>query len=216
MLWRIAYTMSLLCLAACLVGCAGRSTLKEDERPTSRPVASLGVGFFEERVEAFVIPPTGWTMDPPKVSDERTHLTWLSPSRDTAYGVVYFSVPTIATLLPEGRWLHEQAVGKYVEGFQEEEPDAELVDNEWDDRLNAMRVEVEGGPYHVRSILALRGGSGWNVYAGSTRGEPIVEEEYDLAVQAREATRFGLDAAGGRDAAVEAMQASEAVPDSGE
>ncbi len=202
-----------LLLAFVSGGCAGRSTLKEDERPTTRAVGELGMGYFEERVEAFVIPPTDWVLDPPKINEERAHLTWLSPTRDTAYGVVYFDVPGIVTFLPKGEFLHGKAADRYIEAFSAEVGGATLESQTWDEDVEAMRLVAEGGPYKVRSMLRIRGTSGWSVYAGTLRERTVNEEELAVAEKAREATRVGMDAEGGGKAAEAIL---EGVAESGD
>ncbi len=198
----------LLLTTAFASGCVGRSTLKEDERPTSQPVADLGQGYFDERLEAFVVPPTTWELDPPKIDDERSHLTWLSPTGDTAYGVVFFQLPRIVAFVPGGEFLHNRAADGYMEALQEETGEATLIEKQWVDEEQAMRMEAEGGPYHIRSVMRIRGLTGWSVYAGTLRDREVNEEELDLAVRAREATRVGMDAAGGAEAAEQAIAGS--------
>ncbi len=185
------------------LGCS-RSTLRKSERPTSRPVGDLGTGFFEPRVEAFVIPPTGWELDTPKIDDDRAHLTWLSPSRDTAYGIVYFPIPAGVAWLPKGEFFHGQAADRYIEEFKKDTGDAIELSREWDNDLDGMRIVAEGGPYKARSILRVRGKSGWSVYSGTLRDQEVNEKELALSEKAREATQIGRDAEGGADAA-EAM-----------
>lgn len=193
-------------LGVASVGCAGRSTLREAERPTSRPVGNLGKGVFDERVEAFVVPPTGWTIDKEQVTDEHTHLVWLSPTGDTAYGVIYFRVPAIAALVPNGKFLHERALSGFMDQYAQDQGEATLISQEWDDERNAMRFVAEGGLYKIRPILSVRGRSGWSVYAGTLSGNTERPAELEVAVRAREATRVGLDAAGGAEAAARVLR----------
>jgi hypothetical protein len=192
--------LTVLTAGGLAAGCS-RSTLSDAERPEEGLVADLGTGFFDERVEAFVIPPQGWQLDPPKINDERTHLTWLSPTGDTAYGVVYFQLPLIAALVPSRRMVHERAVDGYIDAFRADAGDAELLEEAWDAQREAMRLVAEGGPYTVRSILTLRGRSGWSVYAGTLRDEPVNDPELAVAIRAREATRISREAEGGATAA---------------
>jgi len=71
-----------------------------------------------------------------------------------------------------------------------------------------MRTVAEGGPYKVRSILRIRGSDGWSVYAGTLRDQPVDDRELAIARRAREATRVGLEAEGGGDAAEAALTES--------
>ena len=192
-------------LAMVAGGCA-RSTLRADERPTSRPIGDLGTGYFDERVESFVVPPTDWKLDPPKVDEGRAHLAWLSPSRDTAYGVIYFPIPNSVAWLPKNEWFHGKAADRFVEEFRKDAPDAVELSREWDGQSGGMRIEAEGGLYKVRSLLRIRGSHGWSVYAGSLRGKPTNEEELAIAEKAREATQIARDAEGGADAAEQSLR----------
>ena len=206
---RIAAVATLLVSLSATPGCS-RSTLREDDRPAAAVVrdAQDGPRFdgrFDPRVEAFILPPQGWEMDPPKINDVRTHLTWLSPTGDTAYGVVYFDVPMIASFMPGGRFLHDKAADGYLEEFGKEVGGATEVAREYDDDLNAMRVTADGGPYRVRNVLRIRGRKGWSVYAGTLLANDVRADELAVAVAAREATRVGLDAEGGADAAAEIL-----------
>ena len=206
---RTAATLISLLYMSASLGCS-RSTLRERDRPAAAVVrhAQDGPAFdgrFDPRVEAFVLPPQGWEMDPPKVNDLRTHLTWLSPTGDTAYGVVYFKVPAIAAFLPGGQFLHDKAADGYLKEFGKEVGGATELARAYDDDLNAMRVTAEGGLYTVRNVLRIRGGKGWSVYAGTLRSSDVRPGELATAVAAREATRVGLDAEGGAGAAAEVL-----------
>lgn len=168
-------------------GCA-RSTLRAGEVPTSRPVEGVGRGFFEQQVEAFVVPPTGWKLDPPKVSDRHVHLVWLSPSGDTAYGVIYFKVPvyTFAT-----EWFHNVAFGKFLEQMRADQGEAIVHDKRWDAQARRIAYDVEGGLYRINALLSVRGKSGWSVYAGRLRERAANAAELALAERSRDATRVG-------------------------
>lgn len=179
------------------IGCA-RSTLKPSERPTSRPFmdgegTEIGIGRFEPRVEAFITPPAGWNIDKEEINDERTHLVWLSPSRETAYGVVYAKAPFY---LPAMKMFHEKALDRVIEAFRDDQGEAELLSQQWDDDRKAMRFEAKGGLYHIRSILTVRGKSVWTVYAGTRNGREPVPDELAIAESAREATLVGREADG--------------------
>ena len=201
----LVFVMAGLAWAASVGGCA-RSTLRADERPTSRPVGDLGTGYFEPRVEAFVVPPNGWELDPPKINDQRAHLTWLSPSGDSAYGVIYFAIPGSVAWLPKNEFFHNRASDRFIDEFRNDTGDAVELSREWDADADGMRIVAEGGPYKVRSLLRIRGSHGWSVYAGTMRERPVNEEELAVAERAQGATQIARDAEGGADAAEKAIE----------
>ena len=197
------------CLAATLaaVGCGGRSTLRESERPATRAVADLGEGYFEERVESFVVPPTGWVLDKEKVEPDNAHLVWLSPTGDTAYGMIFFEAPAFISWLPKGSYLHGKVLDAFMDEFRKDQGEGVLLSKQWDDKQDAMRFVAEGGLYKIRPILRVRGRNGWAVYAGTLRERDENPEELAIATKAREVTRVGTDAAGGADAAARRLKA---------
>ena len=177
------------------VGCS-RSTLRESERPTSRPFLddageTVGVGRFDERVEAFITPPAEWRLDKEEADSQRVHLAWVSQTGDTAYGVTYATAPFY---LLANRMFHNVALDKVIDAMRDTEGDATLLSNEWDEGRRAMRFEAEAGLYHIRAILTVRGRSVWVVYAGTFVGKEPIEAELDIAKAAREATLVGREA----------------------
>ena len=136
-------------------------------------------------VEAVVAPPTGWRADPLKASKKHNHQVWISPSGNTAYGVIRFKLP-----LPIG----PEMVLRY--GFLPEmkrtEGEARLLSSERDSSLPGLRFVAEGGLYRLRTNLITRGWRGWAVYAGTLREKEIVLDELALAEMAREHTIVGL------------------------
>jgi hypothetical protein len=139
--------------------------------------------FFSADVQTQVDPPPGWLPDPLKSSSSHKHVVWLSPSRRTAYGVIYFSLP-----LPVG---HEVALWGFLQEMRRTEGQATLVEKRWDDRLPGIRFVARGGQHVVRVNLVVRGFHGWACYAGTLRGDEIVPDELELAEDAREQTIFG-------------------------
>src|SRR6185503_11438885 len=78
----------ILSLLVLLTGCAQHA--REPSSP--RPAGFVGP-CYAETVKATVVPPLGWTRLPVQKSADHTHETWLSPSGDTAYGIIHFSLP---------------------------------------------------------------------------------------------------------------------------
>ena len=192
---RRATPFAAVLLLCGVVGCA-RSTLRPNEYPTSRPVidaagATLGVGRFEPRVQAFVTPPAGWTPEAEKISDAHMHLVWLSPTGDTAYGIIYASAPLY---VPATEMFHNLVLDRIISEMEKDQGEAELLGKTWNGDLRALDFEAAGGLYHLRSRLRVRGKSVWTVYAGTFKGQSPREDELATALSAREATLVGRDA----------------------
>lgn len=187
--------LSLLLLATLVAGCS-RSTLRAGERPTSRRVDEIGQGRFEASVQAFVVPPDDWELDPPKTSDQHTHLVWLSPTGDTAYGVIYIRLPSWAPVfLLSAESLHNRVLEGVIDAMADDQGEATLLAKEWDGSNNRMFYQAEGGLYEIDAVLSVRGHSGWTVYAGKLREKPLNEAENAVALAARDATKVGREAA---------------------
>lgn len=141
-------------------------------------------------LEALVAPPPGWTLDPPKITSNHLHKTWLSPTRATAYGVIRFRLP-----LPVS---DDIALWGFLREMRRVQGESTLLDRARDPELPAaggkggIRFTAEGGLYRIRTNLTVRGFRGWCVYAGTLRGKPEIPAELSAAVTAREATRPGL------------------------
>jgi hypothetical protein len=138
---------------------------------------------FNSALQASCIPPLGWKPDPLKQSGNHTNQVWLSPTGNTAYGVIFFRLP-----LPVG---HELALWGFLNEMRASEGDAILLEKHWDPQLNALRFTAEGGKYVVRTKLIVRGFNGWAVYAGSLRAFPVNQIELEIAERAREDTLVG-------------------------
>ena len=188
---RRAVYLLVVCL---LTGCASRSTLREGEVPTSRPVSGVGQAIFDAELEAVVVPPSGWEADPLKSSDKHNHRVWLSPTGDAAYGVIYARLPKLAAFAPS-RYLHNRVLNEFMAAMKADQGEAALLSKRWDGDANRMSFEAEGGLYKIDSALSVRGLSAWSVYAGTLRSKPPNEAEMALARKARDATRVGLEAA---------------------
>lgn len=154
-----------------------RSAAQETVIGLSRPV-------LLDAVEALCMPPLGWTPEPLKSSDRHTHQVWISPTGNTAYGVMHIRLP-----LPVGP-------GVVLWAFQNEmrrrHQESIILDQMEDRSLPGLRFIAEGGPYRIRVNLITRGRGAWVIYAGTLRHEPEVPEELRLAERAREHTAIGL------------------------
>jgi hypothetical protein len=175
----------LLCgclLATVLAGCYGRqiartsppATLPSDLNPPT-PVAS---------VEAIAVVPVGWKAEPLKRSPQHEHQVWISPSGDTAYGIIHVHMP-----LPLN---DELALAGFLVNMGRSEGEAKLLSKQTDPRLPGIRFVAEGGRYRLRANLITRDWIAWVIYAGTFREKPVVSSELEQAERAREATIVGL------------------------
>ena len=169
---------SILCVLLLTGGCASHSKDQGARGPTTLPG-----GQDVASVKAMCYPPTGWTAEPLKESPKHTHQIWLSPSGNTAYGVIHFSLP-----LPVGPDLVLRA---FMREMKKQEGTADLVDKESDPKLPGLRFEARGGVYHLWGNLMVHGWEAWAVYAGSRSKSPILLSELELAAAARESTKVG-------------------------
>lgn len=149
------------------------------------------MGTFEPRVEAFITPPTGWQPEEEKMSGGHTHLVWLSPTGDTAYGVIYATAPIY---VPATEMFHNIVLDRILQEMERDQGEANLLSKQWLGDRRLIRFEADGGLYHIRTNLQVRGKSVWCVYAGTFKGKEPRMEELEIAVAAREATRVGQDA----------------------
>jgi hypothetical protein len=139
-----------------------------------------------EAVQATCVVPAGWKAEPLKKSGQHTHQVWLSPSGNTAYGVIHFSLP-----LPVGADL---VLPFYLKAMKKTEGEAILESKKRDPELPGIRFVAEGGRYRTYTNLITDGFEGWAIYAGTLRDQEIQPAELDLATRAREHTRVGLPA----------------------
>jgi hypothetical protein len=131
-------------------------------------------------LKAVVVPPVGWKAEPLKASDKHKHQIWLSPSGNTAYGVIYFTMPW-----PVGQDL---ALVGFLNQMRRTEGQATLISKQTDDDLPGIRFVADGGLYTVRTNLIIDGFEGWAFYAGTIRGKPVDSAELATAEAAREQT----------------------------
>ena len=165
-------------------GCAPRPAPQGVALPTTRP-GELGDRTIVASVNAACFPPLDWTMDPLKQTKNHVHQVWVSPTGNTAYGVIRFSLP-----LPVGP---ETVLWFFLREMRASEGAARLISKRRDPQLNGLRFVAEGGQYDVRANLTTRGLRGWAVYAGTRRDREILPKELFLAELAREKTETGVD-----------------------
>jgi hypothetical protein len=165
-----------------LTGCS--STPKQTTHGWSAAeTVGLSPPFFDPDVDAICTPPLGWKANPLKSSPNHNHQVWLSPNGDTAYGVIHFKIP-----LPVGQNL---AFDGFLSQMKQTEGEATLLDRHDDPTLPGIRFIAAGGIYVIRANLLVSTWEGWAVYAGTLKSGPILQNELDLAIRAREHTRVG-------------------------
>ena len=138
-------------------------------------------------LDAMVAPPPGWHPDPIKRSKTHAHQVWVSPSGNTAYGVIRINLP-LPFIGPD------MVLKRFLEEMRRTEGEATLLSRRNDRRLpgSGIRFVAEGGEYRIRTNLMTRGFRAWAVYAGTRRGAQDVPDELRLAEGARELTKIGL------------------------
>jgi hypothetical protein len=166
-------------------GCSRTPPQQELTLAAAQPISMVGLPEpqFVESVEAVCVPPLAWLPDPLKESERHTHQVWISPSGDTAYGVIRIKLP-----LPVGvSWV----LWGFMDEMRRSEGEGQLLEKHDDPGLPGIRFVAEGGHYKVRTNLIVRGFRAWAIYAGSLRARPENAEELELAERARECTRVG-------------------------
>jgi len=172
-------------ITAVICGCSSAPAVKWG--PTAAQIAlahasGLQTPTANTDVMAIVMPPRGWRAAPLKTNERHTHQVWVSPTGDTAYGVIHFKMP-----LPVGV---NFALYGFIRQMKQTEGDATLISQENDDKLPGMRFVAEGGIYRIRANLLVNGFEGWAIYAGTLRGRSTNDAELLLAQGAREQTRI--------------------------
>lgn len=183
--WSTASLFSALIVGG-MVGLLGGCGPKKQTIQTVPPAvfSNIQPASVREDLSAAVTVPVGWTAEPVKASPKHTHQVWLSPSANTAYGVIYFNLP----------WPIGQDLGLvgFISEMRKSEGRATVLEKKNDPNLPGLRFVAEGGLYKVRGNMFVQGRRGWVVYAGTKVQFPTDEKELETAVQARESTRIGL------------------------
>lgn len=146
--------------------------------------APIGVA----EVEAVCAPPVGWQGKSVKGSLLHSHYVWVSPSGDTAYGVIRIRLP-----LPIGPNL---VLWQFVEEMRKSEKVGNLISKEEDPGLPGIRFVADGSIYRMHGNMVARGFTAWAIYAGTIRENAVDAHEFDLAVRAREGTITGIEPPG--------------------
>jgi hypothetical protein len=168
--------------ASATFGASG--SLSPSDSSSAASDTALSDPFAVSELESVVIPPAGWRADPVKRTRSHAHQAWISPSGNTAYGVIRMNLP-LPFIGPD------LVLPRFLDEMRKTEGEARLLSRRNDSRLPGLRFIAEGGRYRIRANLVTRGFRAWAVYAGSLRGQPEVPEELALAEVAREQTRIG-------------------------
>jgi hypothetical protein len=172
-----------LLLPLVLSACNGKHYVARTTQPTT-PVTGLSEGYPVEIIQAIVTPPVGWKQEPHKVTPRSEHDIWLSPTGDTAYGVLFIKLP-----LPVGANL---TLDQFLKEMRKREGEANLLEKKDDPEIDGIRFVADGGIHKIRAKLLTRGFRAWVIYAGTLHGKPERSDELQLAERAREATIIGL------------------------
>jgi hypothetical protein len=133
-------------------------------------------------LDAAVDPPIGWRRDKFVVDAAHVHAVWISPSGDTAYGVVLMRLP-----LPVGA---ELVLWGFLNQMRKSDQKADLIAKQPAPDLPGLRFVAESGTYRIRANLTARGWRAWAVYAGTRISRPCEPQELRLAELARDRTRI--------------------------
>ena len=178
-------TLLVLLLAGSVVGCGHNATL-EVKAMTAGSLSDIGLTppAPVSSIRAMCAPPLGWKLEPLKLTDRTAHQVWLSPSGNTAYGIIHITLP-----FPVGvNLVHWQ----FLREMRKKEGEAIDLGEDYDSKLPGLRFVAEGGLYKIRANMMLRGSEGWVAYAGTLRGKAVDPGELRLAEQARENTTPGM------------------------
>jgi hypothetical protein len=137
-----------------------------------------------ETVQAMVAPPVGWTAQPLKQSDRHSHQIWLSPTGNTAFGVIRIRLP-----FPVGPGL---VMRKFLEEMRRLEQKSDVLSRAYDEDLPGLRFVAVGAAHKIRVNLITHGFRAWAIYVGSYTDRPDDAAELELAERAREASAPGL------------------------
>jgi hypothetical protein len=154
-----------MCLAGCQHSVSGPAATISDCPP------GLCEPAYVPTVVATCPAPSGWVAQPLKENSRHTHLIWISPSGSTAYGVVHFKLP-----LPVGPDL---ALTGFMSAMQKSEGNAQLVEQHPNGR--GIAFVADGGQYHMRGQLIVKGWEAWTIYSATLRGKPTNADELKLA-----------------------------------
>lgn len=174
-----------LSLGAASGGCAKKykrpakpiSASTTSTAPTTRPIREFQKFFAE------IDPPSDWRYELTSESGNHEHVTWVSPGKNTAVGILYFQMP-----FPVG---HELAFRYgFMAEMRKKEGVANLIEKHWDPEIEGLRFTVESRYFHVEAKFFVRGMEGWAFYAGTRLNNPVNKEEFQTAKRVRESAEF--------------------------
>ena len=178
-----APALLLVCLlASLLTACSAQRQIAATTQPVAE-MAGLSATIPDPDVQAIVSPPAGWKAEPLKVAERSQHRVWISPSGDTAYGVIFVRLP-----LPVGSDL---ALIGFMMEMKKTEGDGKLLDKRRD-AAGVLRFIAEDPKHTIFARLITDGWLCWITYGGTLTGKPVNVAELLLASRAREATIIGL------------------------
>ena len=173
-------------------GCTSSSNHNNptDLRPAAQPAFTKdvpGLKPLEHRkdLEALVDPPLGWRPDDIKQNARHVHQVWLSPSGNTAYGVIVMKLPW-----PVGPDL---LLWAFLDRMKDTDGQAQVLVKQKDDKLPGFHLVLNGNQYCLRCNLIVHNWRAWAVYAGTVRSAPIFQDELELAEKARDDTVVGAE-----------------------
>jgi hypothetical protein len=182
--FRVSLALSVAIFTG-MIGCCPATPAVPTTQSIRNAVRSgLQPPVVDDKLKAIVVPPVGWKPEPVKFSPKHRHQIWISPSGNTAYGVIYFSLP-----FPVGTSL---ALDGFIRQMRSTEGTATLLSQKDDDRLGGIRFVADGAFYTVHGNLTTDGFHGWVVYAATVRAKPVNTAELKTAELAREQTRVDL------------------------
>lgn len=128
--------------------------------------------------------PMGWREDPRRIDTRHAHLVWISPTGDSAYGVILMHLP-----LPVGPDL---VLWGFLNQLRKTDQEGTLVSKELAPDLPGLRFVADSRLYRLRVNLTVHGWQAWAVYAGSLRSRAENVAELDIACRARDHTKVDL------------------------
>lgn len=179
-----------ICLIFCASGCCHSRSVATAPSAGATPLTTQPADSadYSSRlmpvVDALVDPPVGWAEKPLRADVRHVHASWISPSGDTAYGVILINLP-----LPVGP---EMVLWGFLNKLRETDQEGELHAQTNAPDLPGLRFIAESGQYLLNVSLTVRGWHAWAVYAGSLKSRPINARELEMAQRARDHTRVAL------------------------
>lgn len=131
----------------------------------------------------FLTPPEGWTLKTTSLDDRHEHMTWVSPSGQTAVGALFFKLPW-----PVG---HELAFRYgFLAEMRKREGEGEVLEKRWDPEIEGLRFIVNSKNFRVTAKFLVRGLRGFATYSGTKRAFPVNTSEEQEAIRVRESLEF--------------------------